>query len=155
MSRSSAVNRILHGLLRVVSRLLWALLLVGSIVAVSVGVVYPLWLFATTFPSAYSLFCGIVLLIGLGALLVRRVLAWRIRRAGRIADEQAGDGASRSHRKMYLIKAVGTVLLICLIYLSILFFGTGMILPGVVVSFCAVVAIGWLASLPRFARRTP
>ena len=143
MNIGKEVKSILSGYGRSTRKLSALILFFLMAGVVSLVIIYPLWLFATTTPRGYTIFCGILFL---GAALFWTILKIRSRR---ITEPGLAAGLENQTRTRNLrnrrFKTAGKVLVIILsLYLTTLILGSGYVAGGIVFFLAAFFLNGWL-----------
>ena len=136
-----SLKTITSGYLNSGKSFLSVLLFIGMAALLCLGLIYPLWLFATSTPRGYTLFCGI--LFGAAALFAA------VLRIIRRKQRPAPQGAPRKRIRNW-IKGTGKFILsLGLIYLTVLLFGLRLFLAGGISLLVTLLVIGWFLYIPR------
>lgn len=149
MKLPSLLKTILQGYLNSGRSVLSALLFLALAGLVSLGIVYPLWLFATSHPKGYTLFCGILLAAALAGWIIYRVISHREVRGNSVHDEAGPVPAPRRNRSRGLKRVAKGLLILFLLYLTILLFGMDLLVPGIIALVLSFFLVGWLLYGPR------
>ena len=131
------LKTILQGYLKSGRNFITVLLFLAVAGLVSLGIVYPLWLFATSHPRVYTLFCAFLLVAALVTWMFLRILS-------RQHDGNRGQNARDRGKKI----ARGLIILF-LIYLTIRLFGMGLLMPGFISLILSLFLAGWLLYGPQ------
>ena len=107
--------------------------------ALSLLVVYPLWFFATERPDAYSLFCLILLLLGIALLIITKIIRSR-------NNKQLPENSSliKRRRKTFWLTLCKIILTLVCFYILFLQFSTGSVVLGVLLAVIFFFLLGWV-----------
>jgi high-affinity Fe2+/Pb2+ permease len=142
--RGRVLTRILGGYVRILRTAGFAAALLAASAALGFLIAWPLWFFATTHRSAYTIFTLAAAAAGVILLSLRGALRSRAAPRGL---------ASGARRRSPLVSAIFGALWLILfaigLYLALLLISRGLVLLGVPVLLALLLLLGYLAFAPR------